>query len=160
MIVADTNLIGHLFLTSPHSEMAERVLQKDAEWMAPHLWRSEFRNVLATYVRQGILTLNESLRILDAGLELMAGQEYEVASHQVLRLAYESGCSAYDCEFVALAESIGAPLVTSDAKLLRAIFANCDFTASLRGINGTWLVTPTAASQLPTPEFHSCPRKS
>jgi len=32
----------------------------------------------------------------------------------------DSDCSAYDCEFVALATKLGAMLVTMDAKLLRA----------------------------------------
>jgi predicted nucleic acid-binding protein len=71
-------------------------------------------------VRQKKLRLNESLEILDASLELMLGQEYEVASHQVLRLANESGCSAYDCEFVSLALDVKTVLVTSDRKLLTA----------------------------------------
>jgi predicted nucleic acid-binding protein len=38
----------------------------------------------------------------------------------VLTLALESGCSAYDCEFVALAKQLGVKLVTEDAKLRRA----------------------------------------
>jgi len=84
------------------------------------LWRSEFRNVLALYVRQRILTLSESLSIFDAALELMAGQEYEVASYRVLQLAHVSGCSAYDCEFIALAEEMRIFLVTSDKEILRA----------------------------------------
>jgi len=120
MIVADTNLIGYLFISSPHSGIAEQVLQKDPEWIAPFLWRSEFRNILALYVRQNKLTLHESLEILEASLELMLGQEYEVASHQVLRLANESGCSAYDCEFMSLAKDVKTVLVTSDEKLLQA----------------------------------------
>ena len=120
MIVADTNLICYLLLTGQHSPLAEQVLQKDAEWIAPPLWRSEFRNVLALYVRQEILTLNQSVRIFDTALELMIGHEYEVASARVLQLAHESGCSAYDCEFVVLAENLRVPLVTSDAKVLKA----------------------------------------
>jgi predicted nucleic acid-binding protein len=120
MIVVDSNLIGYLLLASPHSKLAEQVLQRDSDWIAPLLWRSEFRNVLALYMRQEIITLDESLRIMDTALELMAGEEYEVASHRVLRLANESGCSAYDCEFVALAKDVKVPLVTSDKKLLNA----------------------------------------
>ncbi len=119
MIVADTNLICYLLLTGPQSQLAEQVLQRDAEWIAPPLWRSEFRNVLALYVRQEILTLNQSVRIVDTALDLMIGHEYEVASARVLQLAHESGCSAYDCEFVVLAEDLRVPLVTSDAKVLK-----------------------------------------
>jgi predicted nucleic acid-binding protein len=48
----------------------------------------------------------------------MKDAEYEVASEQVIRLATQSGCSAYDCEFVALAMDLNAPLVTVDKKIL------------------------------------------
>jgi predicted nucleic acid-binding protein len=37
-----------------------------------------------------------------------------------LQLAAESGCSAYDCEFVALARDLEVPLVTADRQLLAA----------------------------------------
>jgi len=120
MIIADTNLISYLFLTGPSSDVAEQVLQKDPEWVAPLLWKSEFRNVLALYVRQEILTLNDSITIFDAALELMTGHEYEIVSHRVVQLAYENSCSAYDCEFVVLAEELQVPLVTADKKLLKA----------------------------------------
>jgi predicted nucleic acid-binding protein len=38
----------------------------------------------------------------------------------VLSLATSSGCSTYDCEFVALATSLGVPVVTNDRQVLRA----------------------------------------
>jgi predicted nucleic acid-binding protein len=38
----------------------------------------------------------------------------------VLELVKESHCSAYDCEFVALAETLGVTVVTMDAKLIKA----------------------------------------
>ena len=50
----------------------------------------------------------------------MAGREYTVVSDHVLRLAVGSGCSAYDCEFVALAEDLGTRLVTVDRAVLGA----------------------------------------
>ena len=51
---------------------------------------------------------------------LVAGYEYEVASRDVIGLVRDSDCSAYDCEFVALAQSLGVALVTADAKILKA----------------------------------------
>ncbi len=50
----------------------------------------------------------------------MAGNEREVDSQQVLELVQNSDCSAYDCEFAALALRLGVPLVTMDKKLLKA----------------------------------------
>ena len=46
--------------------------------------------------------------------------EYSVLSTHVLTLAARSGCSAYDCEFVALAQDLEVPLVTSDRQILKA----------------------------------------
>jgi predicted nucleic acid-binding protein len=44
----------------------------------------------------------------------------EVNTLDVLRPSRHSGCSAYDCEYVALAELLDLKLVTADAKLLQA----------------------------------------
>ena len=54
----------------------------------------------------------------------MAGHEFDVDSSTVLALVRDSGCSAYDCEFIALAQQLGTPLVTMDKKLLKA-FPGC-----------------------------------
>lgn len=56
---------------------------------------------------------------MSATLHLMADHEYEVDSDQVLKLATMSRCSAYDCEFVALAQELGTTLLTVDKQLLR-----------------------------------------
>lgn len=119
MIVVDTNVIGYLYLSSAYSEQAERALLKDAEWAAPLLWRSELRNVLALYMRKGWLSLEDAVHIMDEAVRLMAGREYAVDSVQVLELVEKSTCSAYDCEFVALARDLGVPLVTVDKQILR-----------------------------------------
>jgi len=119
MIVVDTNIIGYLYLNSNRSEQAEKALLKDAEWAAPILWRSELRNVLAQYLRREILSFEDVVRIMGEATRLMNGKEYEVASMDVLQLVRESTCSAYDCEFIALAKSLKVPLVTVDKQILR-----------------------------------------
>lgn len=118
MIVVDTNVIAYLFISCELTAQAESLLRREPNWAAPLLWRSEFRNVLATQVRRKSLTL-ELARALQAEAEdLMAGREYHVPSGEVLRLAAGSQCSAYDCEFVCLARQLQVPLVTSDRALL------------------------------------------
>jgi predicted nucleic acid-binding protein len=37
-----------------------------------------------------------------------------------LELAVRSKCTAYDCEYVTLAQDLGVPLVTADKQILRA----------------------------------------
>lgn len=118
MIVADTNLIAYLLIQSPQTPDAQTVLQRDATWAAPVLWRSEFRNVLALYLRRAHLTLPDALQYMQEAEALLADREYEVPSAAVLQLAQHSGCTAYDCEFVHVAREIGVPLVTSDKRVL------------------------------------------
>ena len=119
MIVVDTNIIGYLYLSSDRSDQAEKALLIDAEWVAPILWRSEFRNVLALYIRKNILMLEDAVRIMDEATLLMRGGEYETVSLQVLQLVGESTCSAYDCEFVALARDLNVRLLTVDKQILK-----------------------------------------
>jgi predicted nucleic acid-binding protein len=118
MIVVDSNVIGYLFVKSEWSNLAEAALAKDPFWLSPQLWRSEFRNVLTLYIRKHVLTLDESQRLMEKALKLMAGHEYAVVSSHVLQLAAQSTCTAYDCEFVALARDLTVPLVTVDKQIL------------------------------------------
>jgi len=115
----DANVIGYLHLLTPYTALAERAVRKDTLWVAPWLWRSEVRNMLALYLRKGLLTLPDALMIIERAESLLQGFEREVSSVHVLRLAESSGCSAYDCEYVALAQHLGVPLVTQDRQLLR-----------------------------------------
>jgi len=119
MIVVDTNIIGYLYLSSDRSDQAEKALLIDSEWAAPILWRSEFRNVLAIYIRKNILMLEDAVRIMDEATLLMQGGEYEAVSLQVLQLVGESTCSAYDCEFVALARDLNVRLLTVDKQIVK-----------------------------------------
>ncbi|MGH8555539.1 MAG: type II toxin-antitoxin system VapC family toxin, partial [Gammaproteobacteria bacterium] len=112
MIVADTNLLIYLYVPSTRTSQAEIVLERDPLWIAPLLWRSEFRNTLMGLIRQGTLSLDTTLQIARQAEVWMLGREYSVVTDHVLRLASQSGCSAYDCEFAALAEDQELRLVT------------------------------------------------
>jgi predicted nucleic acid-binding protein len=120
LIVADTNLIAYLLIRSERTPQAEAVLERDPVWSAPVLWRSEFRNVLSLYLRRGHLTVADALAYMEEAEVLLEGQEYEVPSPAIFQLALDSGCSAYDCEFVQLAKELEIPLVTSDRRILES----------------------------------------
>src|SRR5436189_292848 len=102
MIVVDTNVVAYFWLKNERTSAARQLLAVDPEWTVPTLWRSEFRNVLAVAVRQRRYSLDEAIEYAEAAEEQLKGREVEVDSAEVLMLAEESGCSAYDCEFVAL----------------------------------------------------------
>jgi predicted nucleic acid-binding protein len=127
MIVADTNLILYVNISSELSLLALRVLQKDSYWITPPLWQSEFRNALAGYMRRG-MSLEMAQEIMKDALRVMEERQVVPNSNRVLALAAHSSCTAYDCEFVALAEQLGIPLVTADKQLIKAF---PDITVSL-----------------------------
>ena len=120
MIVVDSNVVAYLYLPGEHTAKAEALLEQDADWAAPVLWRSEFRNILSGYLRRKTLTFDQACRLQSEAEDLLAGSEFEVDSKAVLELVRDSDCSAYDCEFIALANKLHVKLVTMDAKLLRA----------------------------------------
>ena len=120
MIVVDSNVLAYLYLPGDHTAAAESLLQRQPDWAAPVLWRSEFRNILAGYLRRGTLTFDQAYSLQGEAESLMAGTEYEVDSLGVLELVRDSDCSAYDCEFIALADKLDTSLVTLDRKLLKA----------------------------------------
>ncbi len=120
MIVVDSNVVAYLYLPGEHTAKAEALLEQDPDWAAPVLWRSEFRNILAGYLRRKILTFDQACRLQSEAEDLFAGSEFEVDSKAVLELVRDSDCSAYDCEFIALANKLQVKLVTMNAKLLRA----------------------------------------
>ena len=119
MIVVDTNIIAYFYIQSEFSELVESTIRKDFHWSAPLLWRSEFRNVLTACIRKKMLSLGDASEIMAEAELLMRGNEYSVKSTSVLHLVSLSDCSAYDCEFVALAQDLQSPLITMDKKILR-----------------------------------------
>jgi predicted nucleic acid-binding protein len=119
LIVADTNTIAYLFLPSDFADAVEKLLAKDPHWIAPVLWRSELRNVLSHYLRKKLITFTDALEIQHNAEQLMNGHEFEINSLGVLKLVDQSTCSAYDCEFVYLAQDTGSILITADKKILR-----------------------------------------
>lgn len=124
MIVVDSNVLAYLYLPGEFTAAAEALLEREPEWAAPILWRSEFRNILAGYMRRGVIPFELATNLQSEAESLLAGNEFEVESRAVLELVRESDCSAYDCEFVALAAKLDTKLVTMDKKLL-SVFPRC-----------------------------------
>jgi len=129
MIAVDVNALAYLWIPGDLTPFAERALDRDPQWVSSLLWRSEFRNVLAGYLRRGELDPEAVSRSLHGAEAQMEGREYLLPSAAVMRLVMRSECSAYDCEYVALAEDLGVRLVTADRQVLRAF---PDLAVSLR----------------------------
>lgn len=121
MIVVDTNVMAYLYLPGEYTALAEALLETtSAAWAVPVLWRSEFRNILAGCLRRNELSFENAVALQLEAESLVAGNEYEVDSRKILELVRDSNCSAYDCEFVALAQNLNTQVVTADKKILQA----------------------------------------
>jgi predicted nucleic acid-binding protein len=123
MIVADVNLIAALVFESPTSHLAESVFASDPQWTAPHLWRSELLNILATQNRVVGMPVEDAIRAYDAAESVIIAAPDDVEAATVLRLASQHRLTAYDSEYFALALLLGIRLVTFDTKLRRAASA-------------------------------------
>ncbi len=123
-MVVDANTILPLFLPGPHSATVAQLFERTV-WRAPPLWRSELRNVITRGIRADRLTLVEARDLMAEAHDVLDDYTIDVPSTPILRLASASGCTAYDCEYVALAQLIDEPLATYDKALLRAFPATC-----------------------------------
>jgi len=117
MIVVDTDVIAAFWLKIVRTPDALQVRRLDPVWVAPVLWRSEFRSVLRQYMASGHLGYSDAVWIADKAERSMRGREYAVETADVLKLVARTGHSSYDCEFVALAEALGVRLVTGDRRV-------------------------------------------
>ena len=120
MIVVDTNVFASLLIPGPHQAAVEAVRERDDDWRAPHLWQSEFRNVLTLCLRRQAMTLDVALETWTLAQEVMASGAIGVDGALVLTCAQRLHLTAYDAEFVVLAEALDVPLVTLDREILAA----------------------------------------
>jgi predicted nucleic acid-binding protein len=120
VIVVDVNVLAYLLIDGEHTSASEALYRADPEWAAPLLWRSEWRSILSGYLRRGHLTLAGAIERTDVARQLVRGREHPVDDALVLQLTARSPCSAYDCEYVALAEILDVSLVTNDRAVLDA----------------------------------------
>jgi predicted nucleic acid-binding protein len=117
VIVVDTNVLAYAAIPGQSTASALAALGRDPDWVAPSLWRSELRNVLALEMRVRGMSLGDALAAFSEAEALVAEPAFLVDTAKILALAGSAGTSAYDCEFVALAQELGVPLVTADRRL-------------------------------------------
>ncbi len=120
MIAVDVNVLAYLLIEGEMTPQAQALFSADDDWISPRLWRSEFRNVLAGYVKQGLMSLDEATALMADAVTIVDDGIIDVDSDRVLALAVQSGCTAYEMEYVSLAESLGISLVTADKQVLKA----------------------------------------
>ena len=144
MIVVDTNVVAYCWLRGERTGLAQRVRLCDPAWHVPVLWRSELRSALAGYVWRDAMEPDDAAAIMASAESALAGCEHLVSSGAVLELAAHSRLSAYDCEFVALAQSLAVPLVTEDRTVLKAF---PDVALTMEGFLASFPAAPPAAHE-------------
>ena len=120
MIVVDTNVFHDCWVRGQNTEVAQAVRRKDPDWHAPILWRSELCNVLTAYLRRRLMSRIQIAEILRIADRAFVESEHIVGDDLVLDVVESSALTAYDAEFVALADALSVPLVTADKAVLKA----------------------------------------
>ena len=119
MIVVDANVITYLVVESEHTRQAMALAERDRIWISVPLWRFEVTSALVTLVRARAIDEGLAARALLRAVALMAPNERSVDLLAGMRAALRYEISAYDAQYVALAESHGVALVTADRALAR-----------------------------------------
>lgn len=117
MIVVDAQVLLYAALPYDLSPTVRSIRLVDDVWVAPPLWRSEFRNALAGHMRRRSLARRAAERAFADAEELLI-EEPRPATSAVLGLVETSPCTAYDLEYVAVARSLDVILVTNDRQIL------------------------------------------
>jgi predicted nucleic acid-binding protein len=119
VLVVDTSaVVAALVGQPPDRRLADR-LGTDGDLHAAHLLDVELLHALRRLVRTGALSRERAadaradfaeLTVVRYGHEALADRTWEL----------RDSLTAYDATFVALAEALGVPLVSCDARLARA----------------------------------------
>ena len=121
-LVVDSSVVIKWSVPEVHSADALRYLDPDLERDAPELLLAEMSNILWKKVARGELTRVEAERIAaDLGQADVAVHQMGPLFGAVLRIALETGRSAYDSMYLALAETLSTRVVTADRRLYNAL---------------------------------------
>jgi predicted nucleic acid-binding protein len=120
VIIVDVNVVAYYFIDGEKTAAARDLMRHDPDWRVPSLWRHEYLNVLATYARRGGATATQARTLWRRALELLGPREEAIDPEAALALAIDHPISAYDAQYVALGQRLGARFVTEDQRLLRA----------------------------------------
>jgi predicted nucleic acid-binding protein len=128
--VVDASVAAMLFLSEPLSERAHALFDglaaaRPSRLHVPDFFYIEVAHVLLKHVRRAGYVRRQAAEDLECLLRLaLRPTRVSLLAQSALAMAMEYGLSAYDASYVALSDWIGAPLVTADQRLLRALAAS------------------------------------
>lgn len=123
-VVLDTSVAMSWVLPDEHQEATLRLRERTIDdptirLLVPPIFWSEVTNVLAMAVRRSRITPSFAKQAL-AALQDFGIDEYQVRPLDSLILAIRTQLSAYDAQYLALAQDTAAPLWTLDNRLQQA----------------------------------------
>lgn len=126
MLIVDASTLFEVVASTPRSVQIRAVLAADPDHAAPHLVDAEVMSVIQREHRRGELDATAANQAVD-DLRSWPGERWPLAvlSDRVWELRHS--VRSYDAYYVALAEALGAQLVTCDDRLARAVGPECEF---------------------------------
>jgi predicted nucleic acid-binding protein len=119
VVVVDTNILAYLLIEGDRTRDAQALWALDPDWRSEAFVLVEFSNILATYQRIGALTRGQAQALL-AEAETRVRGLVHLPHSRALRVAEQFAVSAYDARFLGATQTLGAGLVTEDARLRAA----------------------------------------
>lgn len=125
MVVVDASVVANALAAETRAgEAARERLARDADLHAPHLLDAEVLSVLRKRSRMGVLDPDRARGAIEHLMRLRV-KRYPHGPLVRRMWALRENTSAYDASYIALAEALGAVLVTADARLSRVRVARC-----------------------------------
>ena len=122
MYVVDASIVTKWFVDQTLSDIAERVQTSRSPLLAPQLLIAEVTDALRKHVRVRDITLSHASTALQSLPHWFTEiAPMEALSGAALAIARRIEHSAYDCFYLALAESRAALLVTADTRLINRL---------------------------------------
>ncbi len=120
--VVDTNVVAYYLLaTEPFVDETRQFWRTVGQPLAPALWAAELANVLWMAIRTGVLDADEGHRKLALAARLrIRSVPIRTLWQAALSRATTTNVAVYDTLFVELAIRRRLPLVTFDARVLKA----------------------------------------
>jgi len=124
MLVVDASCLAEVLVGGPQAEDVRRRLATDPDQVAPHIVDVEVFGVIRRHYQQGSLDRTAALQALE-DLEDWPGERF--GHRRLLGRAWElrDSVRGWDAMYVALAESLGATLLTLDRRLASAAGIGC-----------------------------------